>query len=151
MSGPILRKSFAFNELPEVVREFWKATNNHHVFLFYGEMGAGKTTFISALCQYLGIADHVSSPTFALINEYSTTTSPLITGSIFHMDLYRLNSEAEAIHAGIEDCILNALSGGDRIFIEWPEKCPGLMPAHALRVELALEENNLRSLIVSGT
>ncbi|HRQ51245.1 MAG TPA: tRNA (adenosine(37)-N6)-threonylcarbamoyltransferase complex ATPase subunit type 1 TsaE [Agriterribacter sp.] len=113
-------------------RYFWERVLKHdRVFAFHGEMGSGKTTFIAALCAAKGVAGHVSSPTFSLINEY-TYKEDGMPKRIFHIDLYRLKDEEEAINAGIEDCLFS----GDICFVEWPEKIPSLLPENRVDVYL---------------
>lgn len=95
-------------------------------------MGAGKTTFIHALCNTLGVQDAVSSPTFALINQYQFDQNGT-EQVIYHMDWYRLKDEDEAINAGMEDCLLQK---DNYSFIEWPEKAPGIIPHPHLWIEI---------------
>ncbi len=104
-------------------------------------MGAGKTTFITALCTAKGVTSHISSPTFSLINEY-TYTEDGVLGRIFHIDLYRLKDEEEAVNAGIEDCFYS----GNICFVEWPEKTPALLPENAVHVYMHPVNNHTRIL-----
>jgi tRNA threonylcarbamoyladenosine biosynthesis protein TsaE len=99
------------------------------VFAFHGEMGAGKTTIISALCHYNGTNDVTGSPTFSIINEYSYFENGEAK-KIFHIDLYRLKDEEEVIQAGVEDCVYS----GSVCMIEWPEKAPGLFDDETVHV-----------------
>src|SRR5215218_4612755 len=92
-------------------------------------MGAGKTTLIAALCRAKGVQDAVSSPTFSIINEYAYTEHGVLK-KLFHIDLYRLQDEAEILHAGVEDCIYN----GAICFVEWPQKAPNLFDSQAVHV-----------------
>jgi len=121
--------TFDKNNIRQAAEQVWKFAKGIHVWAFYGEMGAGKTTFIKALCEVLEVEDSISSPTFSIINEYQSSNA----GTIYHMDLYRLKDELEAMQAGVEDCIYS----GSYCFIEWPEKAPGLLPG--TYVELKLE------------
>jgi tRNA threonylcarbamoyladenosine biosynthesis protein TsaE len=108
---------------------FWQVVPNAKVFLFQGPMGAGKTTLIGALCRAIGVQDPVSSPTFSIINEYAYREHGVLK-KLFHMDLYRLNSEEEVIQAGVEDAVYS----GAICFVEWPEKAPHLFDASAVQV-----------------
>ncbi len=128
---------FSLTEINTVARQLWEATGAGKVLAFYGPMGAGKTTLIHALCDQIGVTDPVSSPTFSLINEYDSPE-----GTIYHMDLYRLNSETDAIRAGIED----ALFSGATCLVEWPEKIPGLLPETTISVQLSLAAEGKRRL-----
>jgi len=102
---------------------------NNKIVLFYGDMGAGKTTFIKAICQVLGVTDTVSSPTFSIVNEYESPVGP-----VFHFDFYRLKNETEALDLGYEEYLYS----GNYCFIEWPEKIPNLLPEHAAKVSLTI-------------
>ncbi len=108
-------------------------------FAFYGEIGAGKTTFIQALCRRLGVADYVASPTFALVHEYAGDK-----GRLFHLDLYRLRNIQEALDIGIEEY----LDGPDYCFIEWPEIIEPLLPEDIVRVKIAADSNSRRKVVV---
>ncbi len=117
--------------LPLFADKFWTAVGDKTVFLFYGEMGAGKTTTINALCKAKGVTEPTSSPTFSIINEYSFEEKGQ-QKSLFHIDLYRLKSIEEAIAAGVEECIYS----GAPCFIEWPEKAPELFDETALHITI---------------
>lgn len=112
-----------------------KAT--HKTLLFNGEMGAGKTTLIKAICNYLGVQDNVSSPTFSLVNEYEGYKE-----IIYHFDFYRIEDEEEAYAIGFEEYEYN----GDFLFIEWSEKIPNLIPEHSHTINISIQENGLRLL-----
>jgi tRNA threonylcarbamoyladenosine biosynthesis protein TsaE len=111
----------SLDQLENFAEQFWKQVKNTKVFAFHGEMGAGKTTIISALCHYKGTKDVTGSPTFSIINEYSYSESKE-NKKIFHIDLYRLKDEEEVIQAGIEDCVYS----GFICMVEWPEKAPDI-------------------------
>ncbi len=114
---------FSLAEIQVVANDFWEANRDISVFAFHGNLGAGKTTFIHALCDAKGVKDVVSSPTFSIINEYRFDENDL-EKSIYHIDLYRMNHEDEARQAGIEDCLFS----GEICLVEWPEKAPGIFP-----------------------
>jgi tRNA threonylcarbamoyladenosine biosynthesis protein TsaE len=111
----------SLEHLKDFAQQFWKYVNGAKVFAFHGQMGAGKTTIITALCREIGVKDVMSSPTFSIINEYRVKENGQ-TESIFHIDLYRLNSIEEILQTGVEECI----SSGSICLVEWPEKAPSL-------------------------
>lgn len=121
--------------------EFLRAAGSARVFAVSGDMGAGKTTFITAVCRQLGVTGSVSSPTFSIINEYSGAAD-----TIFHMDLYRLRDEQEAMQAGVED----ALYSGAYCFVEWPGKAPGLFPPGTMDVFISLVNEQTRMLSLTN-
>ena len=98
----------------------------YRVLALHGEMGAGKTTFAKALCKEMGVIDNISSPTFSIINQYATKDGAVI----YHMDLYRIKHEAEAIASGVEDCLLS----GNACLVEWPEMAEGIFPDDTLHL-----------------
>lgn len=130
---------FTLDEINTAAQWLVNRMQGHTVVAFHGEMGAGKTTFIHALCELMGVKDHVSSPTFSIINEYRTSDK-----TIYHLDLYRLKNEEEAINAGVEDCLYN----GHLCLVEWPEKAPALFPDDTLHVYLQLIGTNTRSISI---
>ena len=107
-----------------------------------GEMGAGKTTLIIALCKYLGVKDTVSSPTFSIINEYNLPNNE----TMYHMDLYRLKSDEEAISAGVED----SLYSGAYCVVEWPQNAASILPDNTIHVEIILCPDGSRCLKVKN-
>ncbi len=110
----------------------WRDKSN--IIAFYGNMGAGKTTLVKNLCSKLGVHDEVSSPTFALVNEYQTETSD----SIFHFDFYRIKSLEEVFDIGYEDYFY----GSGLCLLEWPELIDPLMPEHFIKVEIKLGDTD---------
>lgn len=122
--------------LGDSVKLLLKTFPEERVFAFYGAMGAGKTTFIKALCRELGSADYVTSPTFALINEYSTSNGSVI----YHFDFYRIKKIEEAFDLGYEDYIYS----GNYCFIEWPEMIESLLPEGIVEVRIREAEKGVR-------
>jgi tRNA threonylcarbamoyladenosine biosynthesis protein TsaE len=133
---------FTLDEIHDAAKKFWQFTANKKVFGFYGRMGAGKTTFIHALCDVKKVSDHVGSPTFSIINEYKYGG-----GKIFHIDLYRLKDEDEVIRAGVEDCLYS----GEICFVEWAEKASALFPEDTVNVHLQALDENTRKIIFDGS
>ena len=130
--------NFTLDHINDAVNALLPVLPERKVIAFHGEMGAGKTTLIHALCDFLGVEDAVVSPTFSIINEYLTSKNEVV----YHMDLYRLHDEKEAVAAGIEDCI----HSGNYCFVEWPEKAPGIFPADTVHCYLTYAADNTRKL-----
>lgn len=132
-------KAASINELQKIAKKLIDTFPDEKIFALYGKMGAGKTTFIQAICKVLGSADNVISPTFAIINEYSTKTND----PIFHFDFYRINNMSEAFDLGYEDYFYS----GNYCFIEWPEKIEPLLPENIveIKIEIDNEENRIIS------
>jgi len=126
----------SLKEIDVAAGSFLKTAGESTVFGFSGELGAGKTTFIQAICRKLGITVEVNSPTFSLVNEYFTPEGD----SIFHFDLYRIETPEELFDMGYEEYFYS----GSVCLIEWPEKAPGLIPDDALRVNIKVGENEER-------
>ncbi len=127
--------TFDLEDIQKAAAAFIDTHKDATVFAFRGEMGAGKTTFISKVCELLGVEDNMGSPTFSIINEYATPG-----GSVFHMDLYRLKDEEEAIQAGVEDLLYS----GELCFVEWPDRAPGIFPDDTVWIELKVADANSR-------
>ncbi|HPY81952.1 MAG: tRNA (adenosine(37)-N6)-threonylcarbamoyltransferase complex ATPase subunit type 1 TsaE [Bacteroidales bacterium] len=128
----------SISDISEIAEFFVRETNAATIFAFYGEMGVGKTTFIKEIYTVLGVIDEVTSPTFALINEYKTQNNT----QLYHFDLYRIHSIEEALQIGVEDY----LESGCICMIEWPEIIEPLLPEHTCRVHLQELENGKREL-----
>jgi tRNA threonylcarbamoyladenosine biosynthesis protein TsaE len=111
------------------------------IILFYGEMGAGKTTLIKEICTQLGVTDTMSSPTFSVINEYRASNNKII----YHFDLYRIKSIEECLDLGMEEY----LDSGNYCFIEWPEVAAPLLPEKYYSLSIKTEKDNTRSIILS--
>lgn len=127
--------------LPAVAAALVKEFNTYRVWLFHGEMGAGKTTLIKELCRTLGVHDTMSSPTFSIVNEYETHTGD----KIFHFDFYRIRSEAEAYDIGTEEYFYS----GHYCFVEWPEKIPGLLPDAYAEIFISTDQPTSRTIELS--
>ena len=122
----------SLDQIHEAARQFIAEMGDNTVFALYGKMGAGKTTFIKAVCEELGVSDVITSPTFAIVNEYRSDTAGEL---IYHFDFYRINKPSEAEDIGTEDYFYS----GALCFIEWPEKIEDLLPGDV--VEVAITEN----------
>ena len=128
--------------LPAVARTFLQAVGNRRVIAFYGGMGAGKTTFIAALCRELGVTEPVTSPTFAIVNEYAGSDEE---SSIYHFDFYRIKRLEEAYDIGFEDYLYS----GHLCLIEWPELIEELLPDDTLRVHITIADDGSRSIDIA--
>ena len=125
--------------LPQAAHDFIAAMDDRNVFAFHGEMGAGKTTFIKAVCLALGVEDEVNSPTFAIVNEYrSATTAELI----YHFDCYRLKKVEEALDFGFEDY----MESSALCFIEWPDIVDELLPGDTVNVSISVADDGTRTI-----
>ena len=130
---------FTLDAISITAADFWKRFSGKKIFAFHAEMGAGKTTFIHALCDVINVISHVSSPTFSIVNEYSS-----FDGAVYHIDLYRLKGEEEAIRAGVEDCLYS----GSICLVEWPERAPALFPDDTVHVYLEAIDGQTRRMQV---
>jgi tRNA threonylcarbamoyladenosine biosynthesis protein TsaE len=135
----MLQISSSFSQIPNSASEIIKFAEDSRIFLFYGDMGAGKTTLIKALCERLGTTETVTSPTFSIVNEYEGNDE-----RIYHFDFYRLKNETEALDMGYEEYFYS----GAYCFIEWPEKIPNLLPDHYISIKISVEDDNLRQIII---
>tara|TARA_B100000902_G_scaffold380880_1_gene416734 strand:- start:478 stop:906 length:429 start_codon:yes stop_codon:yes gene_type:complete len=123
------------NELDEIAQQVLKKYNLK-IFLFYGEMGVGKTRFIKSLCKGLNVLDVVSSPTFSIVNQYLNKNNDFI----YHFDFYRTINKEEIFDIGYEEYIYSS----SYCFIEWPEKIESLLPNNYIKIEMILDRNNRR-------
>lgn len=130
----------SLESIQEVAHEFVQKMGDSTVFAFRGEMGAGKTTFIKAVCEELGVEDVINSPTFAIVNEYRSRTGELI----YHFDFYRINKLEEVFDFGYEDYFFS----GALCFIEWPEKVEDLLPGDCINVYISEKEDRTREIII---
>ncbi len=133
----LMNVKFYLSDIDKIAEQFWEEIGNKRIVVFHGQMGVGKTTFIHALCDVKKVSSTVGSPTFSLINEYRYPG-----GLIYHIDLYRIRDEEEAIRAGIEDCLYtNAIC-----LVEWPDRAPALFPEGTVHVYFDVVDTNNRHL-----
>lgn len=131
---------FTLSGIDEMARIFWETFPDKKIYAFQGKMGAGKTSFIHALCRVKAVQDTLGSPTFSLINEYRYPP----VGIIYHMDLYRLKDEEEALRAGVEDYFYS----GEICMVEWPDRAPGIFPDTTLVISLDTLDENTRKMSI---
>jgi tRNA threonylcarbamoyladenosine biosynthesis protein TsaE len=127
------------DHIREAAREFIKHIGQRRVFAFYGKMGAGKTTFVKAICEELGVEDVITSPTFAIINEYGLPNGD----SLYHFDFYRIKKLEEVYDMGYEDYFYS----GSLCFIEWPELIEDVLPDDAVRVSIEEQADGSRQVV----
>ncbi|OOQ61288.1 tRNA (adenosine(37)-N6)-threonylcarbamoyltransferase complex ATPase subunit type 1 TsaE [Mucilaginibacter pedocola] len=128
-------------ELADSAPEILKYAGSNKIFLFYGDMGAGKTTLIKSLCAALGVTDEATSPTFSIVNEYAGSNGP-----VYHFDFYRLKEQAEALDMGYEEYFFSE----NYCFIEWPEKIAGLIPDTYTGIRIEVSEDGARQITVEN-
>ncbi|MEL7341794.1 MAG: tRNA (adenosine(37)-N6)-threonylcarbamoyltransferase complex ATPase subunit type 1 TsaE, partial [Bacteroidota bacterium] len=128
--------SQGISDLDQLAGKLLSACENARIFAFFGELGAGKTTFIQRICKVLGVEQSVTSPTFNLVNEYHTPTE-----TIYHFDFYRIRNEAEAYDVGTDEYF----DSGHYVFVEWPERIPSLLPEETVQVRLTVNEDKSRN------
>lgn len=129
----------SLEDIKRAASEFVALIGNRRIFAFYGHMGAGKTTFIKAICEELGVTDAVSSPTFAIVNEYASTM-----GSIYHFDFYRIKRSTEVLDLGFEDYAYS----GNLCLMEWPELIEDFLPEETVDVHIEEIEGGKRRVTV---
>ena len=130
--------SFTLPQINQTVEQVFEYAKDKKVWAIHGEMGVGKTTFIHALCEYLGVSSAIGSPTYSIINAYKSSK----VGEIYHMDWYRLKNEEEALEAGIEECLFS----GNLCLVEWPEKASALLPDDCLHISLVILDEKTRQI-----
>jgi tRNA threonylcarbamoyladenosine biosynthesis protein TsaE len=135
--------TYSRHNIQEVAEQLAAIVADYRVLTFDGDLGAGKTTLIAALCRVWGVVDSVSSPTYSLINQYVAKSLP-VGNSIYHLDLYRLKSAAEGIDAGMEDILYS----GEYCLVEWPSKAPEIIPGRRLQLSLRVCGHDTRHLTV---
>lgn len=128
----------SIDDIAQAARDFKAAIGDHRVIAFHGEMGAGKTTFIKALCAEFGVTDNVASPTFAIINEYLAGDG----STIYHFDLYRMETIADLQNIGVEDYFYS----GNFCLVEWPELAEPLFPNNVLNVTITVLPDKTRKI-----
>lgn len=131
---------YSVNDIENAAATLWNTVKDSRVIAFAGQMGAGKTTLIQAICRHLGVAGTVSSPTFSIINEYQSSIGP-----IFHIDLYRCKNEEEAMRAGVEDCLYS----GNICFVEWPSIAKNMFPPDTVEISIKEMDNHTRQIVVN--
>lgn len=129
----------SLDRISEAASEFVAQIGNRRVFAFYGGMGVGKTTFIKAVCEQLGVEDAVTSPTFAIVNEYDSNMGP-----VYHFDFYRIKNLAEVMDLGFEDYAYS----GNLCLMEWPELIEEILPEDTVVVHIAEIENGMRKITI---
>ena len=132
---------FSLDNINGVAKEIIAMLDKKKVVALHGGMGAGKTTLVTAICKLMGVTDSIGSPTFSIINQYQAADGQII----FHIDMYRLKDEEEALQTGVEDCLYS----GNCCFVEWPEKAPGIFPGDTLHIQLLPLDNETRKLTIN--
>jgi tRNA threonylcarbamoyladenosine biosynthesis protein TsaE len=131
---------YSLENIDTAADEIYNAVKGRTILTFAGEMGAGKTTFIQALCRRMGVKGVMGSPTFSIINEYESRKGP-----VYHIDLYRCRDEEEAIRAGVEDCLYSGLA----CLVEWPSRAPSLFPEETIRIGITEINYHTRKITVT--
>ena len=132
---------FTLEDIEATANHFLQICGDGKVFAFSGDLGAGKTTFINSLCKNLGVEESITSPTYAIIQEYVSVNNNII----YHIDLYRIKSRMEAMEAGIEDC----LNSNEICMVEWPERVPDIFPNNTIFTSIEILSAYERKLIIT--
>jgi len=135
-----MNKNYDLNQVPDIAKEIISSAKNK-LFLFYGEMGSGKTTLIKEIVKQLGVEEVASSPTFSLVNEYHSNKGEII----YHFDFYRIENEEEAFDIGVEEYFYS----DHWCFIEWPEKVENLLPLESVAIRLTINQDNTRTIQIN--
>jgi tRNA threonylcarbamoyladenosine biosynthesis protein TsaE len=130
---------FSLSDVPGIAAQLVEESSAN-IWLFHAEMGAGKTTIIKEVCKYLGVNETISSPTYAIVNEYLSNNGE----SIYHFDFYRLQEEEEALDIGVEEY----LDSGNLCLLEWPDKIASYIPENAMHIHLKVVDESLREITV---
>ena len=141
----IMEQSFGMDQLERIAKKLAELVNSHHLFTFEGDLGAGKTILVKALCEQLGVKDKVASPTYSLVNQYEGN----LNGKSFpvhHIDLYRLESAEEAYHAGIEEI----LQSPGICLVEWPQRLAMIGQERRIAVRLAMSSPSMRQIWIDS-
>ena len=141
MEKPNAIYQYSIDDIDQVAQDIWEAHNRRKNWLFYGQVGAGKTTFIKAICRLLNVPENTQSPTFSLINEYEIQHSNLL---LYHIDLYRLDDIEEAMGIDIEAYTESV----NYCFIEWPEIIEPLLPDDVVKLNFEIIDHNSRKIII---
>ena len=131
--------NYELKEIKQAAHKTFELSNGKKVWAIHGEIGAGKTTFIHALCENLGVTSTIGSPTYSIINEYESDA-----GIVYHMDWFRLKDDEEALQAGVEDSILS----GSLCLIEWPEKAISLLPQNCFHINISVIDEETRNITI---
>ena len=129
----------SLDKISDAAQEFVAQIGDKRVFAFYGGMGAGKTTFIKAICEQLKVNDTVTSPTFAIVNEYASSIGP-----IYHFDFYRIKNQTEVMDLGFDDYAYS----GNLCLMEWPELIEDLLPDNTVNVHIVETDNGMRKVTI---
>ena len=129
------------DQIEQAAEKIIQKCSGHNIWIFKGQMGAGKTTLIKSICNQMDVVDNISSPTFSLLNVYQTVSE----NEIYHFDFYRIKDEMEAVDIGCDEYFYS----GQYCFIEWPEKIPSLIPDRFIEISINLGKENEREIFIA--